>query len=72
MSKSNEFFPTIGELADQAHKNEETAEGDAGNEEQEEKVVQEIESLCMKCHEQVCIPRLIRFFKLNVSVLSWC
>ncbi|KAF9035231.1 ZPR1 zinc-finger domain-containing protein [Panaeolus papilionaceus] len=73
MSKSNEFFPTIGELADQAHKNEETAEGDAGNEEQEEKVVQEIESLCMKCHEQG-VTRLmltsIPFFR-EVVVMSF-
>ncbi|PPR05553.1 hypothetical protein CVT24_003292 [Panaeolus cyanescens] len=76
MSKSNEFFPAIGELADQTHKHEERVEGagDQGEgEEQEEKVVQEIESLCMKCHEQG-VTRLmltsIPFFR-EVVVMSF-
>ncbi|TFL05475.1 ZPR1 zinc-finger domain-containing protein [Pterulicium gracile] len=42
---TTDFFPKIGDIA---------AETDAGNEDQEDgdKLVQEIESLCMKCQEQ--------------------
>ena len=45
------LFPAIGEVVD------ETAHADttqATEEQEEEGPVQEIESLCMKCYEQVC------------------
>lgn len=50
------LFPSIGEIASQTEDIDEAqitekAEGDV-----EDKVIQEIESLCMKCHEQVSIP----------------
>ncbi|KAK7064801.1 zinc-finger protein ZPR1 [Favolaschia claudopus] len=53
------LFPTIGAIAEQADQLEDRPDTpdqpttDAANtEDAEEKVVQEIESLCMKCHEQ--------------------
>jgi hypothetical protein len=47
-TKPNEFFPAIGEVVDQTDKSKDVQEG-----EENEKVVDEIESLCMKCYEQV-------------------
>ena len=62
------LFPSIGSVADQTD-NLETREtdGSSGNptfstNDNEEKVVQEVESLCMKCDEQVS---LIFFFSLS-------
>ncbi|KAJ7674393.1 ZPR1 zinc-finger domain-containing protein [Mycena rosella] len=53
---SDAMFPSIGTIADQTDLLEERPDTplEASNEtgETEEKVVQEIESLCMKCHEQ--------------------
>jgi zinc finger protein len=43
------LFPRIGEVVETADKIQTT------DNEQDEKVVQEIESLCMKCEEQVRI-----------------
>ena len=61
------LFPSIGSVADQTD-NLQTRErdGNVGNpalstNDNEEKVVQEVESLCMKCGEQV------RFFPLLMS-----
>jgi len=53
-SKSNEFFPKIGEVAEKADalKGEDPTgqanDGDDGN-----RAVEEVESLCMNCREQV-------------------
>ena len=53
-SKSNEFFPKIGEVAEKADAlaakdlTGQTKEGD-----DEDRAVEEVESLCMNCREQV-------------------
>ena len=44
------FFPKIGEIAEHTGEDASSKTGDPDN---EEKVVQEIESLCMECHQQV-------------------
>ncbi|KAK2459855.1 hypothetical protein APHAL10511_008176 [Amanita phalloides] len=54
-STTSDMFPTIGTVAEKADKA--TADGidhssTAPEPEQEEKVVEEVESLCMRCHEQ--------------------
>jgi zinc finger protein len=53
------LFPSIGTIADQTDLLEERPdtplESTNDTEDTEEKVVQEIDSLCMKCHEQVRI-----------------
>jgi hypothetical protein len=61
------LFPSIGSVADQTD-NLQTRETDesSGNptfstNDNEEKVVQEVESLCMKCGEQVCLSFLFLF-----------
>lgn len=46
--KKEDLFPTIGNVVDQADLGEK-----AQGVEEDEKVVTEIESLCMKCHEEV-------------------
>lgn len=56
MVQTNELFPSIGSVADRAESFPETREPTTVNEpadESEDRAVQEIESLCMKCHEQV-------------------
>lgn len=54
-SSNPPLFPTIGEIASQADAvkdvDENTTQGVEGDD--EERVIQEIDSLCMKCHEQV-------------------
>ncbi|KAJ3510476.1 hypothetical protein NLJ89_g4648 [Agrocybe chaxingu] len=56
MANTTQLFPKIGDIADQADKidlNEETTvERENGELDHGEKVVQEVESLCMKCREQ--------------------
>lgn len=47
---SDTLFPRIGVLAEQADKIQTTG---SPTSEKDEKVVEEIESLCMKCQEQV-------------------
>ncbi|PPQ86122.1 hypothetical protein CVT25_002757 [Psilocybe cyanescens] len=77
MSQQNELFPTIGDIAAQTDDIPNDVEGTAGGSEgkfdNEEKVVQEIDSLCMKCHEQG-VTRLmltsIPFFR-EVIVMSF-
>jgi zinc finger protein len=58
------LFPSIGTIADQTDLLEDRPdtplEPSTNGGETEEKVVQEIESLCMKCHEQVRIHPLLR------------
>lgn len=57
MSEETELFPTIGNVADQADLRETIPDGAVPQEtDGDDKVVQEIESLCMKCREQVRCP----------------
>jgi zinc finger protein len=51
------LFPSIGSVADQTDNlqtDESTGNIPSTTHDNEEKVVQEVESLCMKCGEQVC------------------
>ncbi|KAF6744373.1 ZPR1 zinc-finger domain-containing protein [Ephemerocybe angulata] len=67
MSSSNELFPKIGQVADK------TTKDDSAEAEVEEKVVDEIDSLCMKCFEQGKTRMLltsIPYFK-EVVVMSF-
>jgi hypothetical protein len=63
MTQAEKFFPSIGSAADQAdllpEENDTLTSSDGGTvEETEDKPTQEIESLCMKCGEQVsCCPQ---------------
>ena len=57
MSTNSELFPAIGSVADQTEKlpvQAQTVEVTLD----EERPVQEIESLCMRCEEQVCPPSI--------------
>jgi zinc finger protein len=49
--QKEDLFPTIGKVADQADLV--TVDEKDQDVEEDEKVVTEIESLCMKCHEKV-------------------
>jgi hypothetical protein len=49
------IFPKIGEIVESADKIQVT-------DEQDERFVQEIESLCMKCEEQVRVPSVFSTF----------
>ena len=52
----SEFFQSIGQQADKVAPttNGTATDDDAADDDQ--KVVEEIESLCMNCHENVCLP----------------
>jgi len=54
MAQNPNLFPTIGHIASQAD-NLAIESGKDSQFDNEDKVVQEIESLCMKCEEQVRI-----------------
>lgn len=59
MSHCDQFFPPIGQLAERAEDLQEqptASDGDA----QEDRPLQEVESLCMRCGEQV--NSLARYF----------
>jgi zinc finger protein len=49
----DQLFPSIGKVADQADQIEENSAASASINDGDEKVVTEIESLCMECHENV-------------------
>ncbi|KXN84098.1 Zinc finger protein zpr1 [Leucoagaricus sp. SymC.cos] len=71
-AQKEELFPAIGQVADQADQIEETPTTGKGDEE-DEKVATEIESLCMKCHEQGTTRLLltsIPFFR-EIVVMSF-
>jgi zinc finger protein len=57
MAQNTNLFPTIGDIASQTDEivNESETKGEDSQFDNEDKVVQEIESLCMKCEEQVSI-----------------
>ncbi|KII85742.1 hypothetical protein PLICRDRAFT_115334 [Plicaturopsis crispa FD-325 SS-3] len=70
MAQSNTFFPPIGSVVSQAGQ---PASSEAIEGEDDEKLLQEIESLCMKCHEQGVTRMLltsIPFFR-EVIVMSF-
>lgn len=56
MAAPNEHFPEIGKLVDETDKQEEHHSDEATANADEERAVQEIESLCMRCYEQVRRP----------------
>lgn len=59
MSDNANLFPTLGEIATRTDARADVVEGQVGGEEEEDedRDMQEIESLCMRCHEQVsCCP----------------
>ena len=54
MSQSNAYFPSIGTVAEQADNlPDEPADAHNAEDDDDERPTQEIESLCMKCGEQV-------------------
>jgi zinc finger protein len=54
MAQSSTLFPTIGDIASQSNGiNEPETRGEDSQFDNEDKLIQEIESLCMKCGEQV-------------------
>ncbi|KAF8966817.1 ZPR1 zinc-finger domain-containing protein [Flammula alnicola] len=79
MAHNTNLFPSIGDIASQTHENESKAETQGEQTtvnpqgDDDEKVIQEIESLCMKCGEQG-VTRLmltsIPFFR-EVIVMSF-
>jgi zinc finger protein len=68
MAQSSTLFPTIGDIASQTNEitNEPETRAQFDN---EDKVVQEIESLCMKCGEQVGVIFPYKTMKLNAETL---
>jgi hypothetical protein len=68
MSKSSELFPAIGQVADQTESIETKDVLEGNTTADEEKVVDEIDSLCMKCHEQVS-PKIFSDFTMVVMKL---
>lgn len=78
-SNPTNLFPTIGTIAEKADKNtkdgtdQSVSTNEAPEAEQEEKVVQEIDSLCMRCEEQGVTRMLltsIPFFR-EIIVMSF-
>lgn len=58
MSNPTELFPSIGAVAEETERlpepEDKSVQDDAPVTDDEDRPVQEIESLCMKCEEQVC------------------
>lgn len=52
-----DFFESIGQKAGHLAPTTNGTNGVAPKGDDDEKVVEEIESLCMNCHENVCMPR---------------
>lgn len=58
-SLANDLFADMGRKV---------AEASARGGDEDEKLVEEIESLCMNCHEQVCVPQInIMFILLTIT-----
>ncbi|PSR73812.1 hypothetical protein PHLCEN_2v10382 [Hermanssonia centrifuga] len=58
-STTTDLFPAIGQVAHDTSNNPESADTQSGQaDDDDERAVQEIESLCMKCYEQVLYPVL--------------
>lgn len=68
MSDRPNLFPTLGEIAGRTNDLPDVSDDDArlkddarargAQDEGEEREMQEIESLCMRCHEQVSVTRI--------------
>lgn len=57
MAAPSEHFPAIGKVVEETAKQNERGAGQGSSgEADEERAVQEVESLCMKCFQQVCSP----------------
>ncbi|KAF9003991.1 zf-ZPR1-domain-containing protein [Cyathus striatus] len=72
-NQKEELFPTIGQLADKTNQLKDDEDADHQTEDNGENAVQQIESLCMKCHEQGVTRLLltsIPFFR-EVIVMSF-
>ena len=71
---SEKLFPSIGEIASKADEIEvksDEEKGAAAEDTDNEKVVQEVESLCMKCEEQVSPYKILWVFVLlNIRHVS--
>ena len=52
-SESNKFFPKIGEIAEKANALEDKDISEQTMEDDDDRPVEEVESLCMNCGEQV-------------------
>jgi hypothetical protein len=55
---SQPFFPTIGSVAAKANEFDDDTNPDTQQTDAEDKPLEEIESLCMKCGEQVSVCHL--------------
>lgn len=70
---SNQFFPSIGKVADQAdllpEHNDHTVEADPDIAD-EDRPMKEIESLCMKCGEQVSVHIALLHVRISVSIVN--
>lgn len=64
-SDKTNLFPTLSEVADRTGKGESAGLEQEGDDRQ----MQEIESLCMRCHENVCH---CRSFVHVADIRSWC
>ena len=53
MSENKTLFPEIGKVVDETAKHPEPEEEKPTGDEDDERPVQEVESLCMKCYQQV-------------------
>lgn len=55
MTERKTLFPEIGSVAHETAQQSEPQAGQAVGEEDDDRAVQEVESLCMKCYKQVRI-----------------
>ena len=63
MASRTTFFPKIGDIANQADGLTTTSESEVDN---DEKGIEEIESLCMRCEEQARIHDLLLSFSIVI------
>lgn len=58
MAAPSQFFPAIGSVVEDASNDQPNEAARPADGEEDERAVQEIESLCMNCHEQVSSSHL--------------
>ena len=56
MTENKTLFPEIGSVVDETAKRPESEAAQRTGDEDAERPVQEVESLCMKCYQQVSAP----------------
>ena len=56
MTENKTLFPEIGSVVDETAKRPESEAEQRTGDEDDERPVQEVESLCMKCYQQVSAP----------------